>query len=163
MTDTKAIAISHVKNSLREKLGSNVRMDKIFTPERIQACQQVIDTKQADMLMGVMGTLGSMEAAYHQLVTRPENAKKQLNTLAELAHSIRGKLDALGYSCGAHIAQSLVTYGKEGRVHEKSSIICRQHMDVLNHVIKFKLSGNGGEYGEVVTQEIERLVKKYSA
>jgi hypothetical protein len=161
MTNTTSSSRSDdTVSSIRKKIGDSVRMEEVFSKERIQECQVIIDNAHVNFFKDVLDLWQVMINDFASMREDPAQAYVITQKIASEAFEIKGKLDEVGYSLGMNIAKSLYDFAINDSTPEKHMVIYSKHIDAMNTVIKSNLSGNGGEIGDNMLEALEALIKK---
>lgn len=145
--------------ALRRKIGG-VKLASLFTPERIQECQAMVDQALAELLEEMERQLVQAGDAY---IASGDGAgtAQALNDLAEAAASIRHCMESLGYSFGYEVARLLADYIRSlPPEHPDALLVICKHIAVLNLIIRDRISGDGGNLGKDILKNLRGLIQK---
>lgn len=153
--------ITYPDNVLRRKIGANVNLGKIFTPEKIMQCQEMIDKTLAGFLQEMEVQLAAVGNEYARSADKPETARRALQAVAEVALAIKKSMEALDYAFGFKVAQSLYEYIRSAHPQgpDVSLIVCK-HIAVLQIIIRDQIRGEGGTLGQDMLTNLRNLIKK---
>lgn len=147
-------------SAIRKKIGKNVKMDEVFTREKIQECESIIEKAHATFFNDVLDIWQSMIEDFALLSENPEKNALTTKKIAENASKIKGKLDAVGYSLGMKIAKSLQEFSEKDKTPQQHMIIYSKHIDAMNTVIKNNMKGDGETLGREIIKALNALIRK---
>jgi len=147
--------------TIRKKLGPNVKIEHIFTPEKIAECQGIINKAYQDFFGDALNNLKAIEDEYKLAKADMLQAKKHIDKIAELALKLKEQAGNLGLILGFDVAKSLHDYVLNSfQAKEGSFLVVEKHIDVLNIVLKEKMLGGGGQTGQELVASLAKLIKK---
>jgi hypothetical protein len=155
--DQKAtVTLPH--NPLRKKIG-NVRLEAIFTAEKIRQCQTMVDDALGELLQEMETQLAQVGGKF--VGTAGEDTPIALEGMAEVIASIKKRMESLNFLFGYRVAESLGDYIHSGQAGERDSllIVCK-HIAVLNLIIRDRIGGDGGDMGRDMLENLRELVRK---
>jgi len=120
---------------LRKKIGAHVALDSIFTPEKIRACQAMVDAAYANLFKEMLESVASVEKEYAEVMADPAHAEPYIEHISQLTFSIKKKMENLGLAFGSEIVKSLHDYVcslPDYNVENANiSLIVSKHIEVL--------------------------------
>ncbi|MDE3037286.1 MAG: hypothetical protein KGJ21_02345 [Pseudomonadota bacterium] len=148
-------------NALRRKIGRHVSLGQIFTLERMQECQQMLNTLQADFLKEMEDHLVIISDLYRQAENDSASATSMIHAATDVAFIIKTRMEALGFPFGFAVAKSLYEYMQAAPAYSSDAlmVVCK-HVAVLNIIIKEKITDGGGQIGEEMLDNLKKLVRK---
>lgn len=147
-------------SSIRKKIGKNVSMHDVFTPEKIKECEAIIERANDNFLKDALDTWQSIIHDFATISDSSDDNLSAIKKIAEHATEVKGKLDAVGYGLGMKIAKSLHDFAENDSVPQKHMVIYGKHIDAMNTVIRSNLKGDGGAMGNEIMQALAALIKK---
>lgn len=150
--------------SLKEKIGMNVNLRDIFTPERIAQAQKSIDDSQAEFVNWAQKDLVDLEHTYRHIAENPEAAPdSRTEKIRKIAFSLKCQSGTFGYPLGSEVARSLYKYTTDhGRFTSENIVVLRKHIDALQVILQQNIQGEGGTMGAELMTGLEKLVAKFS-
>lgn len=149
-------------STIRNKIGSGIRMQDVFTKERMQECESIIEKAHEDFFKDVIEIWGSILVNFMSLSANPEKSPAIVKQIAADSLAIRGKLDEVGYGLGMKVSKSLYDFASNDKNPQFNDhvLIYSKHIDVMNTIIKYNLKGDGGVMGQEMMQALNALIKK---
>jgi len=148
-------------SAIRKKIGGKVKMEEVFTPEKIMECQSIIEKAHDNFLKDALEIWQKIINDFAELSKNPENnGIKVIRNISQNAVEIKGRLDAVGYSLGMRIAKSLNEFAAQDSNPQRHLVIYGKHIDAMNTVIRTNLKGDGGAMGNEMIKALTALIKK---
>lgn len=149
--------------SIKEKIGMNVNLSEIFTPERIAAAQNIIDETQAEFVDWATKDLVDLEHAYRHIAKDTAGTPaSRVEKVRKIAFSLKCQSGTFGYPLGSDVAKSLYRYTTEhGKFTNDNLIVLRKHIDALQVIFQQNIQGEGGAMGDELMDSLEKLVDKF--
>ena len=146
--------------SLKYKLGVNVTLQSLITPEILGAAQAAIDSIADESLQWVKDDLKQLRTLCAQLNDHPP--ADIASNIGELALSINSRAGTFGYARAAEIAYMLYLFARNQmepllRHHQ---VVVTKHAEVLQVILANNLRGDAGELGTQIVAELHRLTQK---
>lgn len=162
--DDDSVRILPPSYALKEKIGMNVNLGEIFTPERIAAAQKAIDDTQAEFVNWAEKDLVELEHAYRGIALDPANAPPQrIDKVRKIAFSLKCQAGTFGYPLGSEVAKSLYRYTVEhGQYNGENIVVLRKHIDALHVILQQNIQGEGGAMGKELMANLDKLVEKFA-
>lgn len=153
--------ITPADNALRKKIGAEVELAQIFTPEKIEACQHMMEDALAAFLREMEGQLVSIDDEYNKAAANPIELEPAMKRMAELAFLMKKSMETLNFVFGYQVTKSLYDYLHETTAAGPNTllVICK-HIAVLNIILKDGIKGDGGAMGKEMLANLQALVKK---
>lgn len=150
-----------LKNTLRRKIGWSVVLGDIFTPKRMQECQQIVDHAYLKLLDEMKEEIDGLADAYTKASKDPAAAEPIIKQTIPLAFSIKKRMEELGFSLGFEVAQSLYNYIKAAtRYHPDVMVVVCKHAAILQIVLENKITDDGGATGQELILSLRKLIRK---
>lgn len=149
--------------ALKEKIGKDVNIKEVFSPEAVKGSQEVIAKTQKDFLKWVENDLKNLEAAYAILKQSPATGRDAALEIQKCAFSLKGQSGTFGYDLASAIAKSLYDFLENDYVEgdENHVLIIRKHIDTLRTIFRDKVMGDGGKIGHAVHNALGTLIRKF--
>lgn len=148
--------------ALKEKIGMNVNLHEIFTPERIAAAQKAIDDTQAEFVGWATKYLVELEDAYRGMAADLGNASVQIEEIRKIAFSLKSQAGTFGYPLGSEVAKSLYKFlGEKRKYNTDNIVVVRKHIDALQVILQQNIQGEGGVMGNELMDNLKKLVAKF--
>lgn len=149
--------------SLKEKIGKDVSMKEVFSPEVVKESQEVIDHTRKDFLKWVDNDLKTLETAYATLAASPADGREAALTIQKAAFSIKGQSGTFGFGLGSAIAKSLYDFLENDYVEGDANhvLVIRKHIDTLSTIFRRNVTGDGGKIGHEVHNALGTLIRKF--
>lgn len=162
--DEESVRILPPSYELKEKIGKNINLKEIFTPERIAAAQQAIDDTQAEFVEWAHKDLVELEHTYRTISADPVNAPaSRIDKVSKIAFSLKCQSGTFGYPLGSAVAKSLYRYTvNHGKYNSDNLIVLRKHIDALHVIFQQNIQGEGGAMGDELMGSLEKLVVKFA-
>ncbi len=148
-------------NSLRKKIGMNVALSDIFTPEKVKDCQDMLDQAHTEFARELEEQINAIGNEYMKAVDNPAQAKESMEKAADIAFVVKKRMESLNFVFGYHVAQSLSDYMQEVSTRDSDSllVVCK-HIAVLNIILKDGIKGDGGSVGREMLANLKTLIEK---
>lgn len=147
--------------AFKGKIGFDINMRQIFTPESINGAQQVIDDSTDRFLQWVMRDIGAL---MHTLRNAQQNNEpsRYLGALQRRAFSIKSHAGTFGYDLGTQVAKSLFAICDKPLPNSENQLrIIEKHIETLHHIFQHRVKGMGGEVGAELIAGLDDLIRKY--
>jgi hypothetical protein len=143
-------------NALRKKIGMHVVLNNIFTAEKIEKCQHMIDDASADVLKEAQAQVAAL---LRELPKAKETGSA--HDIALLAYDIKKKMEGLGLVFGFAVTQSLYDYAEGIETCTPNHwLVIDKHVEVLSIVMKNGIARDGGFIGKEMLENLRKMVKK---
>lgn len=161
--DDKIARIVKPENKLKKKIGTDVNIHDILKPEIIKGAQKVIEEKSDDFLTTAKEDMKLLEQYYAQLKAENGHNPELNKSMNNVAEQLRDRSGTFGYQLGSQVAKSLVHFCEEPHSNfEHFQIVCRKHMDSLQAIYTYNLTGDGGPQGKELIIGLKKLIKMYA-
>lgn len=146
-------------SEVRQLIGNEVKLNEIFTEDRIQACAKLISVARNaffDITSSEMNMLERLAAAPH--VNEDETANF-IAGIAAHANNIKGQAEMLGFTlitriC-THLAKACHTSNQSYAV--KRLLIIKM-AETLRQAYKLKITDDGGPVGKEIMLQLDRIL-----
>ncbi len=149
--------------SLKLKLGKNMRLNDFITPEVLDQSQFAIDSITSNSLQWIKENLHELRLLYETMAT-PNYPKTITADISDVALTINSRAGTFGYWRAAEIAYNLYLFCRNSLnpADKNHHLIIKKHIDVLMVILGNQMSGDAGEIGLQIANELKSLIKKYS-
>ena len=161
--DENAVRILPADFSIKKKIGINVDLKQIFTPERIEAAQKTIDDTKSDFIKWAQKDLEDLEDAYSQLQKNLNGAQEpEVEKIRKLAFSLKCQAGTFGFDLGSEVARSMNNYINTHPTYDATTVtVLRKHIDALQVIFEQNIQGMGDKMGSELMDNLTKLVAKY--
>lgn len=154
--DTVKLISPH--SEIREKIGNEVKLDEIFTAERIESGQSLIDQEKSKFITNTNGKLNDL-IKDARLDSTSATARRRF---MEAAFQHKGQAESLGYELFAKTLDSLARYSETHLPGDESArIIIGKHIDILEIVLRDKVMGDGDKTGQALLEALPALIEHF--
>lgn len=161
--DTDDARILEPDFSLKRKIGEDIDVSRIFTPERIAEAQQAIDDKKEEFLEWASKDLAALDEAYRDFTAAPVAAFFELDHMRRLSFSLKCQAGTFGFGLASEIARLLHQYlMQHSEFTENHLLVTRKHIEALRAVLVGKIQGNGGQTGKELLAHLKMLTDKFA-
>lgn len=145
---------------IKEKIGSHISVEDIFSSENVVRAQRIIHQSRGDFLDWVVNDLNRLDAAFRRLETFPNHERVDVEAVQDAALHIKSQGGVFDYSLASQVADSLYDLCLV-RSHFSSSACKagRKHIDALYVIFQRNIQGSGGKVGEDLRQSLSTLIE----
>lgn len=150
--------------SLKRKIGMDIKLSEIFTPERIAAAQEAIDETRSEFVEWAQRDLMELEHAY-RAIQRNETDNKLLKAdkIRKLAFSLKCQSGTFGFDLGSSVAKSLYDFfNKHQALDADEMLVLRKHLDALQVIFQQNIQGDGADIGQELMATLDKLTAKFN-
>lgn len=147
--------------SLKYKLGRDMSLNKLITPQLLDTAQAAIDAISNESMQWVKENLTTLKMLSSRL-GQPNSAPDLALQIGEVALTINSRAGTFGYSRAAEIAYMLYLFCRKQYRAElpAHNTIIKKHIEVLQVVFGNNMKGDAGAVGEQIVAELKGLIKK---
>lgn len=146
--------------SIKEKIGRDVDLSTIFTPERIAAAQKAIDDTQSEFVGWANKDLVELDHAFRALEKTPDD-RVRIDKILKIAFSLKCQCGTFGFQLGSEVADSLYIYINEHpKLQAEQLTVIRKHIDSIGVILHQNIQGDGNKIGTELMANLHKLVKK---
>lgn len=151
------------KNRLKEKTAGLAPGKVGISQEALEAAEQALTKMAEDYPDWVSGLIVKLQEQHGRCVDTPEKRRECFEEIHHIAHDMKGQGGTFGYPLITVFADSLYgfTYPRDDITDSQVELI-KSHLDAMRAVIRGRVSGNGGEIGEKLTQTLNDAIQKYT-
>jgi two-component system, chemotaxis family, chemotaxis protein CheY len=147
--------------AFKGKIGFDINVRQIFTPENVEGAQQVIEDTTSRFHEWVMRDISALN---HTLRNAQQNndPARYLGAFQRRAFSIKSRAGIFGYDLATQVAKSLFAICDKplGDADNQLRII-EKHIATLHHIFQNDVKGMGGEVGIELIAGLNDLIRKY--
>lgn len=157
---TQEVVYFEPNRTLRKKIGENINLATIFTPEKVEACQKIVDDSRGQFVEWVAKDLMMLEHACRRMESDKANSPATIERIKRLAFSIKSQSGTFGYDLASMVAKSLYDFSLRYQPEDLHLATVRQHVDALRSIFLHHIMGMGDALGEELLRGLEKLVQK---
>lgn len=151
--ETPDVKILPPDTRLRDKIGKNVKLEDIFNSEKIALAQQAIDEARGEFLTRARLFMQQLHLTFEQGCEEKR--------LAELALTLKAQSGTFGYHLASDVAHRLYHFVHNRLLTDAQKIVIQKHLEALDSIFSHGLIGEGGEQGEALRKELDKLSHKF--
>lgn len=151
------VEIIHPPNLLKMKVGSGG-----VDPEKIAKAEAAVAQLADSYLDWALNDLATLQAQLEAARADEPHRRKRVEELFQTAHDMKGQGSTFGYPLVTQVAKHLCHYveGHLDRNGLPDLAVVAAHVDALTVILRQRVSGDGGETGQLLVRELETLVKR---
>lgn len=148
--------------TLKEKIGKDIDIKQIFTPEALENAQKAIDRHKDSFLEWVAADMAEMDEQYKKASGHIDSCAEAIDTIEKIASRIKAQAGTFGFGLATLIAKSLCNFcNKHDKIENSHLMVIKKHIDTLTVIFNRKISGDGGNIGNELLDNMAKLVEKY--
>ncbi|MCH2548272.1 MAG: hypothetical protein MK052_11790, partial [Alphaproteobacteria bacterium] len=147
--------------ALKGKIGFDINMRQIFTPETVTKAQNHIDQQAEKYRERAMHDIGVLLHTLRnaQQYSSPE---KHMAKFERMAFSLKSLAGIFGYDLGSNVANSLLAICQKPLDNtEHELVLLEKHIKTLHHIFQNDVKAMGGAVGTELLSSLNALIKKY--
>ncbi|MFQ5784157.1 MAG: hypothetical protein ACE5H8_04960 [Alphaproteobacteria bacterium] len=149
--------------SLADKVGT-ISGD-LDEEEIVRRAEAEIEALKAQYPEWVLGHIADLEAACVAARDDPEHRGRHLDTLAAVAHDVKGEGTSYDYPLMTALGDSLCRLARDlkdgaGGWEDRKLTLAAKHIEAMRIVIRERMSGDGGEGGAELIASLREAVEK---
>ncbi len=119
--------------------------------------------KEEDYLQWILKDITALKQSHKSMVAQPDYAGNYVERISSAALSIRTRALTAGYILGAKVAAHLNDFCRKyfRRENRSHAIVIEKHIETLSAIFNARMTGDGGNIGKELFDELVQLVKKY--
>lgn len=146
--------------ALKSKIGFDINMRQIFTPENVKNAQGYIDERADKFHSWVMDDIDELFELYKQAKKSP----KPQDIYAEmgiLAFSIKSHAGTFGYDLASQVAKSMLACCNRPLPNQEYQLlVLHKHIETLRTIFQNNIKGKGDQVGNDLLQSMDTLIQK---
>ena len=150
------------KNRLKEKCAGLAPGDAGISDEALAEAEAALSAMAEDYPDWVSSLIDRLAEQHRRCVDTPEERKEFFAEVGRIAHDMKGQGGTFGYPLISHFGESLYQFTKPREAYSDDDVeIVKAHIDAMSAVIKDRVSGDGGEIGQQLTDSLNEAIEKY--
>lgn len=148
--------------TLKEKLGHGIRLERIFTAQVIEQGEKVLAALEPELIEQNLAELARLEQASAGLAPGAV-ADTALAVVIEAAFAIKSRAGMYGYTLASTLAKSLHMFCElmqDETLSAKKIEVVHCLVNGIKTVFERQISGSGGETGKAIVSQAQRLVER---
>lgn len=163
--DEGDVFLFRLPNKLKEKVGALGMSPPGEIPLRhLQAADEQLQRKGLefhDWALGYLATLSSI--CDRALAQTPDQRARHFKNINLLAHELRGQGGTFGYPIITSVGEMLYKMTLAPCPTEDRAVtVIKAHVDTMRTVFRDKVTGDGGEIGVQLMQDLKKAIRKYT-
>lgn len=148
--------------ALKEKIGMDVKLDQIFTPERIGQAQEAIAQGADQFLVWFAEDIKKLQQCF-RFLHEGVDVRAMLRDIQASAFSIKARAGTFGYDCASLVSNSLYQFVRKhpAECNSAHSMVISKHIESLSTILQHNINGLGGAVGQELLQKLKQLTQKY--
>lgn len=152
------------RNRLKDKCAGLGAGDGVqISEEAMKKAELALKEMAEDYPDWVTGHIHKLSEQHSRCVDTPDIRHEFFDIMHHIAHDMKGQGGTFGYPLITDFADSLYEFtGNKADITDNHVEIVKSHIDSMRAVIKNRVSGDGGEVGTALKQELANAITKYS-
>ena len=147
---------------LKKKLGDEIDIQEILSPENVTRAQGVINSRQRNFLEWVEKDMATIESSLRHIQKNITKSIPYFTKLKRAVFAVKAQAGTFGFDLASEVSRSLFNYCETSfRFEDKQVIVLAKHVEALSTVVKQRISGDGGEMGRKLLEGLNILVVKF--
>lgn len=162
LSDKPDVLIIPPDRSLKKLIGEDVDIHQIFSKERVEKAQNVINEHKTQFAEWVRNDLKTLADCHRNAAARPADCHSDIQLLGRTAFVIKSQAGTFGFPLATQIAKSLTDFCRDHPLpNVEQLLVMRKHIDALMAVFQNQIMGDGGAIGAELTDGLLKLVDKF--
>ncbi len=158
MSEGVDIKVYQANKMLQAKVGTGP-----VEQEKIQVCQEKLDENTTDFAPMAAGFLKELREAIDTAQSGDEDLESLRQNVTKPVMHLKANASMFGYTLIGDLANIMLNFLESVRALDKDIIaIIDAHHATLSAIVSKKLSGDGGETGKAMKQELLAACKRYA-
>lgn len=151
------------QNKLKEKTAGLGRGQTSINLEALEAAEKALSKMSEDYPDWVSALVVKLQEQHGRCVDSPEMRHECFEEINHIAHDMKGQGGTFGYPLITSFADSLYgfTIKRPGDISDNQIELVKSHLDAMRAVIKGRVSGDGGDIGQKLTESLSDAIEKY--
>jgi chemotaxis protein histidine kinase CheA len=159
------VRLYRFKNKLLDKtagLGKADRVEITIDPEAMARAEEALQAMSEDYPDWVSKLIDKLYDQHRRAVENPIERKPRFDEISKIAHDMKGQGGTFGYPLMTDFAESLYGFTNHRKNIEDSHVeVVKAHIDSMRVIIISRLSGDGGENGQLLKSGLQQAIKKH--
>ena len=139
--------------TLKKMIGENVDIKQVFSEEAVAKAQQTIDKHQDSFKEWAINDVNELNENFK---------KKDITAIEKISARLKSQAGTFNYELGTLVAKSLNNFcNAHHQPSQDHLLVIRKHIDTLQVIFLQNITGNGGETGKELLDNLFKLVDKY--
>jgi two-component system chemotaxis response regulator CheY len=148
--------------SLRRKIGLEVPLDQVFSPQALLAAQKAVDDSQVEFLSWLNRDCRSINETAQAILRGTLSMATGIGEVMDRSLTIKARAGTFGYDCASKIADSLHRYATEALLaNHYEPVVLTKHTEALQTILSENIRGEGGSIGLALRDGLHRLCEKH--
>ena len=161
-SSSDAVKLIKPDYSLRRKIGMEVPLDQVFSPEAYDAAQKAVDESQKEFLSWLNTDCRSINETAQAILKGSLSMAMGIGEVMDRSLTIKARAGTFGYDCASNIADSLHRYATEALlVNHYEPVVLAKHTEALQTILSENIRGEGGSVGLALRDGLQRLCEKH--
>lgn len=151
------------QNRLKEKTAGLTRGSTTISLEALEAAEKALSKMSEDYPDWVSALIVKLQEQHGRCVDSPEKRRDCFEEINHIAHDMKGQGGTFGYPLITSFADSLYgcTVKSSDGIEDNQVELVKSHLDAMRAVIRGRVSGDGGEIGQKLTESLSEAIEKY--
>jgi hypothetical protein len=162
--DSNVIKAYEPDFALKKLIGKDVVLAEVFTPEKIQACQKLVDDASASFFTNAQGDLIKVEQAIHAFAKSKKGKDVFFEDVGHAISNLKGQAEMFGFSLITKICVQIIEWCKSTQdpVDIRFSLI-KELFSALQLAIHHSITDDGGEIGKTLLSDMDKYRSRKKA
>ena len=148
--------------ALKKKIGEHVDIKAVFSEENVAAAQQVIDGHKDSFREWAAEDIAALEENYGK-AAKEEFRKEAIATITQIAERLKAQAGTFDFGLATLVAKSLAGFCTgHPEADRDHMVVIRKHIDTLSVILSKKITGDGGQVGGELMDNLKKLTEKYN-
>lgn len=148
--------------ALKKKIGEHVDIKAVFSDENVAVAQQVINKHKDSFRDWAAKDIAALEELYSK-AAKSESRKEAITAITEIAERLKSQAGTFDFGLATLVAKSLASFctghPEAGADH---LVVIRKHIDTLSVILTKNITGDGGQIGGDLLENLKKLTEKYA-
>lgn len=149
--------------SIKKKIGENIDLNKVISPEKIEKAQEIIAVSRDEILQEIYTHIKTLELVYTHYFLVGDFSASAMKNVVDATFGIKSAAGMAGYSLASDVAKLFHNYlvGKNSVTSSDLKVI-ETAIGALKAIFSENIEGNGGKVGAELLGGLTVLINKYS-
>lgn len=132
-----------------------------ISAEALAKAESALEDLSEDYPDWVSGLISKLSEQHSRCVDTPENRRAYFEEINIMAHDMKGQGGTFGYPLITDFADSLFKISEnKDNIQDAHINIIKSHIDSMRAVISGRVSGDGGDIGKALRDELNKAIEK---
>ncbi|MEQ8228328.1 MAG: response regulator [Rhodospirillales bacterium] len=159
------VYLFRLPNKLKEKVGALGMSPPGELPLRhLQAADEHLERKGLEFHDWALGYLATLSSICDRALEQSEDQRaRHFKNINLLAHELRGQGGTFGYPIITQVGEMLYkTTQAPCPTEDRAVTVIKAHVDTMRSVFRDKVTGDGGNVGVELLQDLKKAIRKYT-